>query len=127
MKAVLVNGGDDYEVLVEKMKHFLSGFKNNANFLQKIPAELRKNEDVKKQVSNYWIPAVERYFGTLERFIYYFWKTIEGKNAITALMSTNDPAVEQLLKENIDAFATARIKDWRDKVQEVYDSQSVES
>jgi hypothetical protein len=127
MKAVLVNGGDDYEVLVEKMKHFLSGFKNNANFLQKIPAELWKDEDVKKQVSNYWIPAVERYFGTLERFIYYFWKTIEGKNAITALMSTNDPAVEQLLKENIDAFATARIKDWRDKVQEVYDSQSVES
>jgi hypothetical protein len=126
MKAAVVNDETDYELLLGKMRHFLSGFKKNPNFLQKLPVELRKDEDVQNQLSNYWLPALESYFGTLERFTYYFWKTQEGKETISALMATDDPAVAQLLQKNIDAFATARIKNWRDKVQAVYDSQSVE-
>jgi hypothetical protein len=126
MKAAVVNDQEDYQLLLGKMRQFLSGLPKNANFLQKLPVELRKDEDVKNQMSSYWLPSLERYFGTIERFVYYFWKTDDGKKAISALMATDDPAVEQLLRENIDAFATPRIKEWRDKVQAVYDSQSVE-
>jgi hypothetical protein len=126
MKEVLGREAQDYSQLLERMKSFLSGSGRSVNFLKKLPVELRKDGSVVNQLTEYWLPTLIQYFGTLERFTYYFWKTEGGKEAITALMSSDDPAIEQLLNNNIDAFVKPKIREWRDKVQEVYDSHSVE-
>jgi hypothetical protein len=125
MKESLVKEADPSKLL-ERMKDFLSGAGKNINFLKKLPVELRKDGSVINQLTEYWLPTIIQYFGSLERFTYYFWKTEEGKEAISELMSSDDPQVERLLNNNIDTFVQPKIKEWRDKVQQVYDSHSVE-
>jgi hypothetical protein len=115
MKEVLGREAQDYSQLLERMKSFLSGSGRSVNFLKKLPVELRKDGSVVNQLTEYWLPTLIQYFGTLERFTYYFWKTEGGKEAITALMSSDDPAIEQLLNNNIDAFVKPKIREWRDK------------
>jgi len=124
MKKVLLNG-DESKGLLERMRIFLSPAEKNSNSLQKLPVDLQ-DKAIKNQLNEYWLPTLERYWGSLERFIYYFWKTEQGKEAITAFIASDEPAVQTMLRERMEEFVKPKIQEWRDKVQQHYDTHAVE-
>jgi hypothetical protein len=77
-----------------------------AEKIRKVPKNLADEKTAHEQTEVFWLPAIVKCYGSVERFLYYFWLSQEGRAAIEALVKSGDPQMDQLLQENIKKFAT---------------------
>jgi hypothetical protein len=127
----------EYERLFEVAKQMFMIIDFDAHRLRSLPAKLQGSA-VQLQLNRYWLPMLQQCFGSLERFLFYFLSSTSGHNAFIEVSKTgtklffmlfliflSEGIVDEAATDMMWKFARKAIKKWRDKVQTVYEEQSV--
>lgn len=105
-------------------RQLLSVSNTDAFRLRDLPINLQSRA-AERQTHQHWIPTILGCFGSLERFLFYFITSPDGKQALRALFESG--SITDIVEDCMHNYMMGSIRKWRDKEQKLYDSNSVEA
>ena len=99
------------------MKAFLGTATETASRLRALPVELKLNASVLNQIKEYWIPVLELYFGSLEKFLSLLPRTEGGYQALEKVIQAG--AIDTALRGNIEHLLQEAVFEYQEQSQQV--------
>lgn len=115
------NNQQKYNQSIDAVRNFLSSTIVPNGTITKLPVHLKTAVARKNQTENYWLPALEHVYGSLEEFLFCLSRTESGKNALIELISSGN--INDLLKTQInEQLQNHVVRKWRDTAQVKYNT-----